>query len=81
MRSKEFFRLAPNDRQLRGHARVGDHHVKPAEMFDRGFDRGLDLLAVADITDDGERVAAFGRDLGELIGLDPREHDARPTLM
>ncbi|GAA2794426.1 hypothetical protein GCM10020219_077090 [Nonomuraea dietziae] len=50
-------------------ARVGDHHVEPAELLDRGGDQPLGHLGAADGTGgDGRPAAVAGDGSGDLGG-------------
>ena len=55
-----------------------------AELLERGFERGLHVVLVADVHAEGGSLAAFGFDLfgyrGELLFVPRHQRDGRATF-
>ena len=78
-RALEDRRIAPNQRQLRGDAGVGDHHVQAPQPLDGPLHRPLDLGAVGDVALEPRRLAALRGNLRQQLGLQPRQRHPRPA--
>ena len=78
-RALEDRRIASDQRQLRGDAGVGDHHVEAPESLDGTLHRLLDLGAVDDVALKPRRIAALGGHLRQQLGLQARQRHPRPS--